>query len=437
MPAKTKPALSSFVKRGDGMAANSNREIPYEQWRAGKQEKLDNAFKQLEQGVLNVFTSEQYADYLSTMSKFHNYSYNNSIMIFAQKSDASLVAGYNKWQNEFDRHVKKGETAIQIFAPYQKKVEVESGVLDPKTKQPVMDPATGQPKTQKTQVEHTFFKLVPIFDISQTEGKPLPTLTSELTGSVEEFPAVMDGIKELAGQNGFTIAYEDIPGNTKGYCSPSDNRIAINIDMSEEQTMKTAIHELVHSRLHVGDAKASDLTRETAEIQAESVAFVVSKHFGLDTGDYSFPYVANWSSGRDITELRDSLTVIQKESSQIITGIEKHLSQSQAQKEELSQASSFPVNNFSIYQLKHNEITRDLRFTSLNQLRTAGLPIVRANYDLVYTAPLSAHETLDSIYTKFNINHPADFTGHSLSVSDVVTIFIASIYILKGHLNYV
>ena len=284
-------------------------------------EKMKEITDRLEQGIMEVFDSERYADYLRTMSKFHNYSFNNTLLIAMQ--GGSMVKGYTQWEKEFDRHVKPGEKAIKIIAPAPFKAKKQVNKIDPDTKKPIMG-KDGKPVTEEQEITIPAFKVVSVFDVSQTEGKELPDLSvSELIGDVERYP---DFFAALEKTSPFAISFEPI-GNagTKGRCNYEERRITIHEGMSELQNIKTAIHEIAHATMHDLDRDAADRPdRRTREVQAESVAYAVCQHYGLDTSDYSFGYVAGWSSGRELAELRSSLETIRSTAANLIETIDGH-----------------------------------------------------------------------------------------------------------------
>ena len=284
----------------------------------------------LETGIQELFESDRFRAYLDTMARFHNYSFNNTILIAMQ--GGQLVAGYNKWRDEFHRNVKKGEKGIKIFAPAPYKVKKDVPKLDAQG-QPVKD-KDGNTVTEQKEVQVPAFKIVSVFDVSQTEGEPLPSLgVEELTGSVEQY---QDFFKALEQTSPVSIGFEDIPGSSHGYYHLTEKRIAIQEGMSELQTLKTAIHEIAHSKLHAIDPEAPATDRpdsRTREVQAESVAYTVCQHYGLDTSDYSFGYVAGWSSGRDLKELKASLETIRATAHELITTIDGHLAELQQQRQ--------------------------------------------------------------------------------------------------------
>ena len=494
-------------------------------------EKLKEITDRLEQGITELFDSERYREYLRVMSKFHNYSFNNTLLIAMQKPDASLVAGFSAWKNNFGRNVIKGQKGIKIIAPSPYKVKQEMKKIDPHTQQPIIG-KDGKPVTEEKEITIPAYTVVSVFDVSQTEGKELPDIAvDELTGDVERY---RDFFAALEKTSPVPIGFEQIPGSSHGYYHLEDKRIAIQEGMSELQTLKTAIHEIAHAKLHDIDLNAPEneqqprVDRRTREVEAESVAYTVCQHYGLDTSDYSFGYVAGWSSGRELSELKNSLETIRSAAAEIINSIDETLAelskaqdkeqtagQEQPDKEEtaaqehpkqeapaqekaaftpetiyrvrrnpysdskentyLLQAYVTQENGrakmgavlftgtpqkcrelmgqlksgeltegqvkelyakaqetaktaeqdkgtFSIYQLKHGDETRDLRFEPYDRLQATGNVVDKANYELVYSAELTPGTSLEDIYTRFNIDHPKDFKGHSLSVSDVVVL---------------
>ena len=489
-------------------------------------DKLKEITDRLEQGIAELFESERYKEYLRVMSKFHNYSFNNTLLIAMQKPDASLVAGFSSWKNNFGRNVMKGEKGIKIIAPSPFTVKQEVEKTDPQTGKPVIG-KDGKPVTEEKEIKVPAYKVVSVFDVSQTEGRELPDIAvDELTGDVDRFK---DFFAALEQASPVPIGFEKIEGGAHGYYHLEEKRIAIDEGMSDLQTLKTAIHEIAHAKLHDIDLNAPKeeqkprVDRRTREVEAESVAYTVCQHYGLDTSDYSFGYVAGWSSGKELAELRGSLETIRSTAAEMINAIDGHFAELQkAQEKEKAQpqhegntpeqksetqakdaprekaampeyiykieanprsdsrenlsflqaylpqgdgtaaigdvlyigtpekcrellgqlnageltqgevkelyakAQEQPEtgrdDTFSIYQLKDGDETRDYRFEPYDRLQAAGLAVDRANYELVYTAPLMPGTSLDDIFTRFNIDHPKDFKGHSLSVSDVVVL---------------
>ena len=521
-------------------------------------EKLKEITDRLEQGIAELFDSERYKEYLKVMSKFHNYSFRNTVLIAMQKPDASLLAGFSAWKNNFERNVMKGQKGIKIIAPSPYKIKQEMQKIDPHTQKPIIG-KDGKPVTEEKEVTIPAYKVVSVFDVSQTEGKELPDIAvDELTGDVDRYK---DFFAALEKTSPVPIAFENIEGGSHGYYHLEDKRIAINEGMSELQTLKTAIHEIAHAKLHDIDLNAPKdeqqphVDRRTREVEAESVAYTVCQHYGLDTSDYSFGYVAGWSSGRELSELKSSLETIRSAAAEIINSIDENLAELQkaqdkeqtagqeqptreekaapkeqpqpeapakadtagkekpeaaapgksgaqekagaapkeaftpetiykmrrnpygdspenshllqayvtqengrakmgdvlytgtpekcrelmgqlksgeltegdvkqlyAKAQETAQTAGQDKDTFSIYQIKGGDETRDFRFEPYDRLQAAGNVVDRANYELVYSAPLAPETSLEDIYTRFNIDHPKDFKGHSLSVSDVVVL---------------
>ena len=299
-------------------------------------EKLKEITDRLEQGITELFDSERYKEYLRVMSKFHNYSFNNTLLIAMQKPDASLIAGFTAWKNQFQRNVKKGEKGIKIIAPSPFKIKQETEKIDPQTQKPVIG-RDGKPVTEEKEITIPAYKVVSVFDVSQTEGKELPNIAVDaLTGDVEQYSDFFAAIEKTSP---VPIGFEKIEGGAHGYYHLEDKRIALDEGMSELQTLKTAIHEIAHAKLHDIDLNAPKdeqqprVDRRTREVEAESVAYTVCQHYGLDTSDYSFGYVAGWSSGRELAELKSSLETIRSAAADIINSIDGHIAELQKQHE--------------------------------------------------------------------------------------------------------
>ena len=295
-------------------------------------ERLQQITAGIEQGIKELFESEKYMRYLSVMSRFHRYSVNNTMLIYMQKPDATLVAGYNKWKNQFERHVKRGEHGITIIAPTPVKKKIEEQKLDPDTKAPILD-AEGKAVMEEREVEIPMFRPVKVFDVSQTDGKPLPELASTLSGSVQNYEAFMEALRRSAP---VPLSVEPMAANMDGYFSPDQQRIAIRAGMSEVQTVSAAVHEIAHSKLHnyaqvqEEAARAGDKEppkkkdRNTEEVEAESISYAVCQYYGIQTGENSFGYIANWSQGKELPELRASLETINKAAGELIADIDRH-----------------------------------------------------------------------------------------------------------------
>jgi antirestriction protein ArdC len=305
------------------------------QGRAPKQspkERLKEITDKLEEGISSLYDSAKYKEYLDTLSKFHNYSFNNTLLIAMQKPDATYVAGFSAWKNKFKRTVNKGEKSIKIIAPTPFKVTEEREVLSPKTGRPIMG-RDGEAKTEKVEVEIPCYKVVSVFDVSQTDGKELPSITKPLTGDIENFKDYLGALKKVSP---VPISIEKIKGRENGYYDMHSKKICVKSGMSEAQTLKTMVHEIAHALIHDTDEKISlpkglakrkaaiEALKQRMEVEAESVAYVVCQHFGLDSSDYSFGYVAGWGS-KGAPELKASLETIKDASDKIIDDIEKHL----------------------------------------------------------------------------------------------------------------
>ena len=344
-------------------------------------ERLREITEGIEQGIKELFESEKYMRYLSVMSRFHRYSVNNTMLIYMQKPDATLVAGYNKWKNQFERHVKRGEHGITIIAPTPYKKKIEEQKLDPDTKAPMLD-KDGKVIMEEKEIEIPLFRPVKVFDVSQTDGKPLPELASSLSGNVQNYEVFMEALRRSAP---VPIEFEPMAANMDGYFSSDQQRIALRPGMSEVQTVSAAIHEIAHSKLHdpkraepepawkvvmvsdggtrknysqgfateveaeqfaadadwryvdenqfewrleVEEDHSAEIQaakdRRTEEVQAESISYAVCQYYGIETGDNSFGYIASWSQGKELKELRASLEVINKTASELITDIDRH-----------------------------------------------------------------------------------------------------------------
>ncbi len=287
-------------------------------------EKVKEITDKLEAGIQALFESEAFKNYLKTLSKFHDYSLNNTILIAMQKPDATLVAGYTAWQRNFGRQVQKGETGIRILAPapYRKQMEVDR--IDPSTGHLILNPDGSAAKDLK-ELMVPAYKVVNVFDVSQTEGKPLPTIgVDELTGDVQQYEMFFHALKKACP---VPVGFEQISSGAKGYFHTVDQRIAVQEGMSQVQTIKTLIHEMAHQKLHSIDPKEMPpeeprLTRNAKEVEAESVAYTVAQHYGIETSDYSFAYIAGWSKGKETPELKASLDRIRKAADEMITDID-------------------------------------------------------------------------------------------------------------------
>ncbi len=294
----------------------------------------------LEQGIKDLFNSDRYREYLATMSKFHDYSLNNTLLILFQKPDASRVAGFNAWKQKFHRYVKEGEKGIKIIAPAPYKKVVEEQKVD-KSGQYIFGD-DGKPIMEQKTIEIPTFKVTSVFDLSQTDGEPLPNIATQLEGNIELYEKFFRTLKEISP---VPIEFEDIQGGSNGYYHLEDKRIAIKDSLSEMQTIKTTIHEIAHAKLHAlpekdapEEEKDNRHDSHTREVQAESVAYTVCQHFNIDTSDYSFGYIAGWSSGQETKELRASLEIIRGTASEIIEQIEEKMPELSRDKQYVKQS---------------------------------------------------------------------------------------------------
>ena len=288
-------------------------------------ERLREITDGIEQGIKELFESEKYMRYLSVMSRFHRYSVNNTMLIYMQKPEATLVAGYNKWKNQFERHVKKGERGITIIAPTPYKKKIEEQKLDPDTNAPILD-KDGKVITEEKEIEIPMFRPVKVFDVSQTDGKPLPELASALSGNVQNYEIFMEALRRAAP---VPIAFEAMAADMDGYFSAAEQRIAIRQGMSEVQTVSATVHEIAHSKLHDHRKQEKEevvetKNRRTEEVEAESISYAVCQYYGIQTGENSFGYIASWSQGKELKELRASLETINKTSCELISDIDRH-----------------------------------------------------------------------------------------------------------------
>ena len=493
------------------------------------QDRLKEITAGIEQGIKDLFESDKYKSYLQTMSRFHSYSINNLMLIHAQKPDATRVAGFNKWKKQFDRHVKKGEKGIQILAPIIYKKKVEEALLDPDTKAPILD-EHGKAVMEEKEITMPRFKVVFVYDVAQTEGKPLPELASDLHGNVEQFDVFMEALRRSSP---VPIEMKSLKPSLDGYFSPSDQKIAIREGMSQVQTISAVIHEITHSMLHNYDKLPEGTEKKdnrTQEVEAESVSYSVSQYYGIETGENSFGYIASWSAGKELKELKASLETVRQTASTLITSIDKHfaeickeqgitkeleapvieeapveiplpdptitveamqeygyvsedmlpLSKDRAKelferdcavymlydgnteamvfdpddieihtgifgisREEWSQVFSTMApaaqenayekaflegkgDSYAIYQLRQTDAAREVRFMESDWMEKNGHPIEYENYEAVYFGDLPRYgntaEKLEQLFETFNMDRPADYTGHSLSISDIVAI---------------
>jgi len=400
-----------------------------------KQEKMKALTDKLEQGVKDVYESDRYKTYLGVMSKFHFYSFRNSLLIMLQNPEATHVAGFNAWKTTFKRSVNKGEKGLQILAPAPYRMKVTMEKVDGVTQKPILDPS-GKPMTEEVEITKPAFRAVYVFDVSQTSGEPLPQLLTELNGDVAQYHAFFESLKSVSP---FPIKFEEIQSGAKGYCNPSQRKIAIKTGMSELQNIKTAIHEITHADLHAGlEALTMDerKDRSTKEIEAESVAFVVCSHYGIDTSDYSLAYVASWSSDKELNVLKSSLNAIQKQAGDLIDRLDTRFKELLKEdptlatpSETLTVAESanssyevLPERTFFIYQLKDGQANQERCGKSFESLQMLGEQPELKNYTEIIRDKMHQSTTLENLYQEFNINIPSDFTGHPLTISDIIVV---------------
>jgi hypothetical protein len=295
-------------------------------------ERLKIITDSIEQGIKDLFESDKYRQYLRTMSRFHRYSVNNTLLIAMQRPDATRVAGFSKWRNQFGRHVRKGEKGIQIIAPTPFKKKIDAVKVDPDTKAPVLD-QNGNTVMEESEIKIPMFRVVSVFDVSQTEGRPLPEIVSDLTGDVHQYDTFMEA---MCRASPVPVSIEPIVPTTDGYFSLAEQAITIRAGMSEVQTVCAAVHEIAHAKLHnygIANAEAEQTQevpkkeQRTKEVEAESIAYAVCQYYGIETAENSFGYIAGWSKGKELSELRTSLETINQTASEFIDDIDHHFMQ--------------------------------------------------------------------------------------------------------------
>lgn len=314
--------------QGDRRRASALRPVSRKGWymaeKQSSRDRLKEITASIEDGIKELFQSESYAQYLQTMSRFHHYSVNNQVLIHMQKPDATLVAGFNKWKNQFGRNVIKGEHGIKIIAPTPFKKKIEQEKLDPDTQLPMLD-ADGKIITEEKTIQIPMYKPVTVFDVSQTEGRPLPQLAHDLSGNVANYDVFMEALRRSSP---VPISIEVMGVGMDGYFDLEHQDIAIRKGMSEVQTVSAVIHEMAHALLHNRtkdtEEKTPELSRSTEEVQAESISYAVCAYYGIATGDNSFGYIASWSKDKTLPELRESLEVISKTADGLINDIDRH-----------------------------------------------------------------------------------------------------------------
>lgn len=508
--------------------AESEKQSMAEPEKPNIKEQLAEITACIEDGIKDLFQSDKYAQYLKTMSRFHNYSFNNTMLIYLQKPNATTVAGFKAWQEQFERQVKKGEKGIRIIAPSPYKKKISEPKLDPDTDLPLKD-KDGNIIYEETVIRIPAYRPVSVFDVSQTYGKPLPTIVSSLDGTVEHYDAFMEAVKRTSP---VPIDFKPLREGLDGFFDASDQSITLREGMSEIQTVCAAIHEIGHAKLHNYEKQKEETAqrdenaeppkpkdRRTEEVEAESVAFAVCAYFGIETGENSFGYIATWSQSKELTELKSSLDTIRQAASEIINGVEDNFQEvckergidlsGEAKTEDIPEipsdseterlylidnsiylhlqttdsgydytlydketmkeidggqldspqipfsyarqevcklhdikASSIdivsldllenltdsqakaaePERTVTVYQLNDTKEASEMRFMRLDYIKNSNLSIDVGKYNEIYTCPMKDGESLEDVFARFNVDRPADFKGHSLSVSDVVSI---------------
>ncbi len=399
---------------------------------ANKQDQMKELTERLEEGVKSVFESDKYEEYLRVMSKFYNYSYRNTLLIALQKPDATMVAGYEAWKKKFGRQVNKGEKGIKILAPAPYRTKKEMEVIDKVTQTPVRR-EDGSIVTEEVEVTIPAFRVANVFDVSQTSGRPLPSLFENIEGDVKGFERFYKAVESVSPA---PIGFEEMD-DKDGYYHQTEKRIALREGMSERQTAAAAIHEISHATLHALDMahlkeslKARGKDQKTMEIEAESIAYVVCQHYGIETGENSFGYIAMWSKDKSLPELQASLKIIRDTASDIIGRIDEKLAEMEREEQqELAEEQEMEhgllygeENRFGIYQIAEGTRADDFKFMRKDFFDRQGIPVLREDYQLVYSGILGEEDSLDTIFEKFNLDRPKDFKGHSLSVSDIVLL---------------
>ena len=508
--------------------AESEKQSMAEPEKPNIKEQLAEITARIEDGIKDLFQSDKYAQYLKTMSRFHNYSFNNTMLIYLQKPNATAVAGFKAWQEQFERQVKKGEKGIRIIAPSPYKKKISEPKLDPDTDLPLRD-KDGKIIYEETVIRIPAYRPVSVFDVSQTYGKPLPTIASSLDGTVEHYEAFMEAVKRTSP---VPIDFKPLREGLDGFFDASDQSITLREGMSEIQTVCAAIHEIGHAKLHNYEKQKEETAqrdenaeppkpkdRRTEEVEAESVAFAVCAYFGIETGENSFGYIATWSQSKELTELKSSLDTIRQAASEIINGVEDNFQEvckergidlsGEAKTEDIPEipsdseterlylidnsiylhlqttdsgydytlydketmkeidggqldspqipfssarqdvcklhdikASSIdivsldllenltdsqakaaePERTVTVYQLNDTKEASEMRFMRLDYIQKSSFSIDIGKYNEIYTCPMKEGESLEDVFARFNVDRPADFKGHSLSVSDVVSI---------------
>ena len=388
-----------------------------------RREQLKAITERLEAGVKEYMTNDvQFRKVLEAMSKFHHYSANNVLLIAMQMPEATRVASYTTWKTKFNRQVKRGQKGLSIIAPAPVKQRREREILDSRTGAPILG-ADGKPKTEEVEVTIPRFKVEKVFDLSQTTGEPLPELdVAELTGDAEHFQMFMDALTAISP---VPIRFAEIDSGAKGYFHTVDKEIVIQKGMSESQTLKTLVHEVSHARLHDRDAMKAEGVSKSAqqkELEAESIAYTVMFHYHMDTSDYSIPYLASWSGSQDTKQLKTCMDTIRKTAGEIIEEMDVIMAE-RMQSRTAQQSAEQDMDHFTIYQIRDGSPGGDYEFMGMDYIRQKGMEVRPEYYQEVYMGALVPGTTLEDLYIQFNgPKMPEDFTGHSLSVSDVVVV---------------
>ena len=391
-----RPIIKDIEQIFEEIRPEINQQKGSEKMNEPKKDRLKEITDSLEQGIKDLFSSGKYAEYLKTMSNFHNYSYNNILLIHSQKPNATLVAGFNKWKDKFSRYVKKGEKGIQIIAPVIYKRKVEEIKTDPDTGAPILD-KDGNAIIEEKEVQSARFKVVSVFDVSQTDGKPLPQLADELKGDVKHFGEFVEALKRSSP---VPVEFKPMQESMDGYFSNSEQKIAIREGMSEVQTVCALVHEIAHSKLHntaiVNEAEENPKNNRTQEVEAESISYAVCQYYGIETSENSFGYIATWSKDKELSELKASLETISKTSNELINDIDRNFREICKErgidltKEE--QTAEEPVNE----ETEQTAETESISETSVGEVTTAEVkdeesaePVKEETDQTVETEPIS------------------------------------------------
>ena len=413
-------ASGERARAGSGERSRQESERPAY---PSRREQLKEITDRLEAGVREYMTNDvQFRKVLEAMSKFHHYSANNVLLIAMQMPEATRVASYTTWKTKFNRQVMRGQKGLSIIAPAPVKERREREVIDSRTGSPVLG-TDGKPKTEEVEVTIPRFKVEKVFDLSQTTGDPLPELdVAELTGDAEHYQMFMDALTAISP---VPIRFADIDTGAKGYYHTVDKEIVIQKGMSESQTLKTLVHEVSHARLHDRDAMKAEGVAKSAqqkELEAESIAYTVMFHYHMDTSGYSIPYLASWSGSQDTKQLKACMDTIRRTAGEIIEEMDSFMAE---RMKELAAEKSAEQDTdlYTIYQIREGSPAGVFEFMGMDYIRQKGMEIRPEDYQEVYVGALVPGTTLEDLYIQFNgPKMPEDFTGHSLSVSDIVVV---------------